>query len=121
MAVAEQAYRASEVVKVPAQSVQGDDRGIELAAGRLLVAVGAPIAGSGYQAYVAFWRGKGGGVPVDQDEASVHRHEVARVRLAVGDDRVRSCRSSDVGQAVEARDELYEIRAARYQQAARGV
>ncbi len=41
MAVAEQAYRAGEVVEVPAQSVQGDNGGVELAAGRLLVAVGA--------------------------------------------------------------------------------
>jgi hypothetical protein len=120
VAVAEQAYPAGEVVEVPAQSVEGNDGGVELAAGRLMVAVGVLAASGGDQGYVAFWRGKGGGVPVDQDEAAAHRHEVGRVRLAVGDDRVRPGRNSGIGQAIEARGEPREIRGAGYPKSARG-
>jgi hypothetical protein len=69
--VAEQAYRAGQVVEVPAQPVQGDDRGVKLAIGRLLVAIEVPGA-HGDQGYVAFRRGEGDGVPVDQDQATVH-------------------------------------------------
>ena len=58
--VPEQADRAGEVVEVPAQPVEGDDGGVEFAAGCLLVAVGVLGAGGGNQGYVAFWRGEGG-------------------------------------------------------------
>jgi hypothetical protein len=85
-----------------------------------MVAVGVLAAGGGDQGYVAFGRGKGGGIPVDQDETAVHRHEVGRVRLAVGDDRVRPGRNSGISQAVEARGELREIRGAGYPKSARG-
>src|SRR5258708_37383113 len=84
MAVAEQAYRAGEVVEVPAQSVEGEDGGVELSAGRLLVAVDALVTGGGDQGYVAFWRGKGGGVPVHPADAARHRPEVGRRRLTPG-------------------------------------
>ena len=42
------------------------------------------------------------------------------MRLAVGDDRVRSRWASDIGQAVEARGKLSEIRGAGYQKSACG-
>jgi hypothetical protein len=58
VAVAEQAYPAGEVVEVPAQSVEGNDGGVELAAGRLMVAVGVLAASGGDQGYVAFWRAR---------------------------------------------------------------
>src|SRR5215469_7810478 len=90
MSVAEHAYRAAEVVQVPAQSVEGDDYGAEFNASRLLVALDALVGGGDDQRHVAFGRSKTDGIPVDQDETAVHSHDVARVRLAVSDDHVRS-------------------------------
>lgn len=131
MEIAKHAYRAGDIVEVPAQSVEGDDGRVELAAGRLLItadlatvdriAVDALVADGGDQGYVAFWRRHGDGVPVDQEETVIHRHEVGGVRFAMGDDQVRSGRLGAIGQAVKASGEPGEIGGTGRQEATRGL
>src|SRR5258708_16833894 len=90
MAVAKEAYRAGEVVEVPAHPVHGDDGGLDLAPGRLLVTIDVLAAGGDDQRQVTFRRGKGGGVPGGPGQAAAHRHEGGRVAVAVGGDLVCS-------------------------------